>query len=240
MAAKPKPPDKNTGIMEAIAAGPPPSGPAESFVGVPADYATQPTVKVQPRYRKGYEYTPAGWPPEDMARLQNAMHAAGLYTPDKEVSLGYFNPEVDVPAFTRLLTYSNASGQDWVTALQQIGTQSRRSLGASGSRARMDITSSEDLKVAAKRMFVEKMGKSPDDIQIDGFVKAYQAMEGSGADGIPSSDAYMGAQAEQANPKEAAAHKWVEKFDMFDKIMTGGGLGITAAQAGQGGGTQGI
>lgn len=241
MATKPKPPDKRQELLDVIAAGPPAGGSVgESFVGVPSGYGALPGVTAPPRYREGYQFTPAGWPPEMVARLQLMLDGAGLYDPDDQPRKGFFNPEVDVKAFKRLLTYANASGQDFETALVQIGSQPRRLDSAARSRARVDITSSEDLKELANRVSKKSIGKALDPTQLDTFIKAYQGLESGGAAGIPSPEAFMSSKVEQANPKETYARKLVDKFAVVDNIMTGGGLGIQAAQAGQGGGTTGI
>lgn len=238
---------KKEDIRKAIEAGPPPAAPTSSvkFVGVPSDYvAIRPGGDVPPRYRSGFEFAPAAWGVEQRARLQDMLDAAGLYDPSDVYQRGVFDPEIDGVAFKRLLTYSNASGQDFESAVVEMGTRQAsgkgRRGGAAGAAARADVTNADDLRILARRVAKKSIGKSLDDTQMANFVKAYQGMEQSGLGGMPSAEGFMETQVEKANPKEVFARKYVEKFNVVNDLFGGGGLGIQAAQPGAGGGTQGI
>lgn len=238
---------KKDDIRKTIEAGPPPAAPTSSikYVGVPSDYvATRPGGDVPPRYRTGFEFAPAAWAVEQRARLQDMLDAAGLYDPNDVYQKGVFDPEIDGKAFKRLLTYSNASGQDFESAVVEIGTRRAsgrgRGGGAGRAAAQADVTNADDLRILARRVAKKSLGKTLDDTQLSGFIKAYQGMEQSGLGGMPSAEGFMESQIEKQNPKEVFARKYVSKFEVVNDLFGGGGLGITAAQPGQGGGTTGV
>lgn len=78
---------------------------------------TVPLPDVEPRYFEGYELTPAGWRREDVAELQRGLATVGLLTGD--FSLGRWQQDSQ-KAFNQLLGYSNATGQSWTSALQDL------------------------------------------------------------------------------------------------------------------------
>ena len=134
----------------------------------------------------------------------------------------------DINAIQGWLDYSNTVGYTSDRALKQMLSSLPSSKSATGNyRPRINVSSPDDLKVVAKKVSIDTLGRAFTDAEADKFVKAYQAQEigyqqssGGGVSvQIPSADVAAQKFAEESAPTEAQGYKYlgyVNKF--FDAI----------------------
>lgn len=135
----------------------------------------------------------------------------------------------DINAIQGWLDYSNTVGYTSDRSLKQMLSTLPSSKSSTGNyRPRINVSSPDDLKVVAKKVSMDTLGRAFTEAEADKFVKAYQAQETgyqqSSAGGgvsvqIPSADVAAQKFAEESAPTEAQGYKYlgyVNKF--FDAI----------------------
>jgi hypothetical protein len=195
-------------------------------------------------YLSGYEFTPASWSVEERARMQEALDAAGLFKPNDQYTRGFWDDN-SAAAFKRLLGYANQMGKDWEQSIVELGTLNQANVGKARSRAAAgrapvftEISSPDDLKLVFDRTARQLLGRKMSESELDSMVKAYSGIEIAEAQkrigaqsgqsnvistGAPSPTAFGERQIESQFGEEAFAHRFAQKFDVFNKML--GGIG---------------
>lgn len=261
MADKPNP---LADLQATIAAGPPPSESPETPVGVPKGFKPDQTSPGYVQYVAGDKFKPAGWSIEAIGNLQDQMEGAGLYVPGTEPSRtghrGWWNPSVDVPAFTDVLTHANGAGQPWTDSLndllQMAVTNGPAIKKAKNAAARAQVLTSythpDDLRVIANKVSRNVIGRDLSDADMKSFINGYHGMEAAQGDSqrdaaggtgggsynqAPSAEAEAQTFAEQEHPEEAYATKYVSAFNAFDSMINASAPGSRPSGTG---GTTGV
>lgn len=124
----------------------------------------------------------------------------------------------DVAAIEDWLDYSNATGYTRSRSLEEMQRTIADVKGGGGSARRYRVSSPEDLKVVAKRVAQETIGRAFTDEEANKFVAAYQGREVQAqsqmfAGGIvteaPSADVFAQQFAQQIAPTEANGYKFL-------------------------------
>lgn len=223
MAKKPpKKKDEDARYEELLAAVPGGGAIAPSSpIGVPTGY--QPVTGGQVRYLKGDEFIPAGLPPEEVARLQESLDAAGLYNPKDVYPKGWWDG-TSVRAYKRLLTHANSSGQDYGRSLSQLGAQAARDRqrgGAARRQSRLDaLTPPVDLANVADKTAQRLMGRRLNNQEVQQFISSFQALERAGTT-MPSPSAFAEQEIQQMRPTEVYGKNFVTAFETFSDMLGG-------------------
>ena len=124
----------------------------------------------------------------------------------------------DVAAIEDWLDYSNATGFTRGRALEEMQRTLADVRGGGGVARRYRVSSPEDLKVVAKRVAQETIGRAFTEDEANKFVQAYQqrelqAQEAAYGGGIaveqPSADVFAQSFAQQVAPTEANGYKFL-------------------------------
>lgn len=160
-----------------------PAGPAP--VGVPRDFVAQrnvggfagsptqgptpdSTLDIDPRYFDGDEWSPAGQSPEEIARIQSRLEAAGLLNPDSYWA-GTWDDQT-VAAYRSALGMANASGRSVdaqiarlvATLPESVKEQRRRAEAAETFQAPPYMRPDPDtLAQDVKDIFRSRLGREP-------------------------------------------------------------------------------
>lgn len=146
--------------------------------------------------RPGYTHDdanmPVGRPPEDIARLQQALIDAGLLNQNRMVAAGAWNA-AEQTAFRKLLTFANLNNMTWQEALgvySQMAAQGRatgQGYGSTGSSSgggdnvpvfQAQVSNPDDIRLALKDASGSlRAGGAFDDATLGRLVEAYQAQE---------------------------------------------------------------
>lgn len=143
--------------------------------------------------RGGYYRTtdvnmPVGKPPEDIARLQQALIAAGLLRSNNMVAAGAWG-QSERTAFKKLLTFANLNGITWQEALQVYSDSAARGMatgqgygssmaGPEEPQFQAQVTNPDDLRLALKDASAAlRAGGGFDEATIERLVQVYQAAE---------------------------------------------------------------
>lgn len=148
----------------------------------------------------------------------------------------------DINAIQGWLDYSNTIGYTSDRALRTMISNIPSTTKASGGggqkyKPRINVSSPDDLKIVAKRVSMDTLGRAFTDAEANKFVKAYQAQEidyqrkeqqsllsggGDIAVGIPSADVAAENFAQESAPTEAQGYKYLgyvnQFFDAIGKI----------------------
>lgn len=137
----------------------------------------------------------------------------------------------DINAIQGWLDYSNTVGYTSDRALKHMLSSLPSSKSATGNyRPRINVSSPDDLKVVAKKVSMDTLGRAFTEAEADKFVKAYQAQEigyqqssGGGVSvQIPSADVAAEKFAQESAPTEAQGYKYLgyvnQFFDAIGKI----------------------
>lgn len=232
-------------LRDVIAAGP---GGGDSeivkrYLGVPEGYQAFPgagagdagnivtNLGVSPRYSEGEQFAPGGNSPEDIARLQQQLDRAGLFTKSDKYRLGVWD-DTSTDAYTRLLHFANQQGYDAPNALKKIGELSpdeydalygkgsyarstTREGGVTGPGTEADVArgtitqamSAEDLSYLADRTARQTLGRKLTADELGRFTGSYQAMLNAAVarEGAAQDQAEGGANVTYAGPTDPAA-----------------------------------
>lgn len=139
-------------------------------------------------YRSGDENMPVGKPPEAIARLQQALIAAGLLRQNNMVAAGAWG-QSERTAFKKLLTFANLNGLTWQEALQVYSDSAARGAasgqgygstlgGSEEPQFQAQVTNPDDLRLALKdASSALRAGGAFDEATIERLVRVYQAAE---------------------------------------------------------------
>jgi hypothetical protein len=136
----------------------------------------------------------------------------------------------DISAIESWLDFSNTIGYTWdksLSEMQRILPDAKR---GGGQARRYRVSSPEDLKVVAKRVAQETLGRAFTNEEADKFVSAYQQREmraqqqyfsGETMVEAPSPEVFAQQYAEEIAPTEANGYKFLESINMIFRA-TGG------------------
>lgn len=136
-------------------------------------------------YRSTDVNLPLGKPPEDIARLQQALIAAGLLDSNKVVAAGTWGT-AEQTAFRKLLTFANLNDLTWQDALsvytdaaaRGAATGSGYGSGSAEPQFQAQVTNPDDLRLALKDASAAlRAGGAFDEATINRLVQVYQAQE---------------------------------------------------------------
>jgi hypothetical protein len=161
---------------------------------------------------------------EDRSDLFLTLDKYGFLTGDPNNFTSQLN------GLANLLDYANTMGITAERALEEIKRgQPVKPAGGGGVR-RYRVTSPEDLKVVAKRMAQETIGRSFTEDEANQFVAAYQQREvqaqkqyfaGGVATEAPSADVFAQQFAQQIAPTEANGYKFLGFMDSIFRSIGG-------------------
>ena len=155
----------------------------------------------------------ANMTPEQRSYVFDVLQRKGFY--------GSRQPGVysnDVYAIEEWLDYSNATGYTRSRSLEEMQRTIADVRGGGGTARRYRVSSPEDLKVVAKRVAQETIGRAFTDEEANKFVSAYQQREieaqqaaygGGIATDQPSADVFAQQFAHQIAPTEANGYKFL-------------------------------
>ena len=180
--------------------------------------------------RKPYDITPE-YVKTQYADIQAEDRADFFLTLEK---YGFLrgNPndyESQLDGIASFLDYSNTMGITAKRALEEIKRGEPVKTGGTGVR-RYRVSSPEDLKVVAKRMAQETIGRSFTEDEANQFVDAYQQRElqaqqqyfaGGVATEAPSADVFAQQFAQQIAPTEANGYKFLGFMDSIFRSIGG-------------------
>lgn len=136
----------------------------------------------------------------------------------------------DINAIQGWLDYSNTVGYTTDRSLKQMLSSLPSSKSSTGNyRPRINVSSPDDLKVVAKKVSMDTLGRAFTDAEADKFVKSYQAQEigfqqntGNGVSvDIPSVDVAAQEFSQELAPTEANAYKYLGYVDKFFNSIGG-------------------
>lgn len=136
----------------------------------------------------------------------------------------------DINAIQGWLDYSNTIGYTTDRALKQMLSSLPSSKSSTGNyRPRINVSSPDDLKVVAKKVSMDTLGRAFTDAEADKFVKSYQAQEigyqqssGGGVSvDIPSVDVAAQEFSQELAPTEANAYEYLGYVDKFFNSIGG-------------------
>jgi hypothetical protein len=160
---------------------------------------------------------------EDRADLFLTLDKYGLLSGDPNNFTSQLN------GLANLLDYANTMGITAERALEEIKRGEPVKTGGTGVR-RYRVSSPEDLKVVAKRMAQETIGRSFTEDEANQFVAAYQQREvqaqqqyfaGGVAAEAPSADVFAQQFAQQIAPTEANGYKFLGFMDSIFRSIGG-------------------
>lgn len=137
------------------------------LTAVGADAAAQVDAPRTPLYMTGSEYSIASLPPDQIARLQQAMAAAGLIGASTNVRVGIAD-SATVSAYKSLLSFANVNGTDVNTALQTLVDHPQSSPAQT-----IQLPSPVDEDAALRTKAQNVLGHDPTEQQLDGFRSFY-------------------------------------------------------------------
>ena len=160
---------------------------------------------------------------EDRANLFLTLDKYGLLSGDPNNFTSQLN------GLANLLDYANTMGITAERALEEIKRGEPVKTGGTGVR-RYRVSSPEDLKVVAKRMAQETIGRSFTEDEANQFVAAYQQRElqaqqqyfaGGVSAEAPSADVFAQQFAQQIAPTEANGYKFLGFMDSIFRSIGG-------------------
>jgi hypothetical protein len=160
---------------------------------------------------------------EDRADLFLTLDKYGLLSGDPNNFTSQLN------GLANLLDYANTMGITAERALEEIKRGEPVKTGGTGVR-RYRVSSPEDLKVVAKRMAQETIGRSFTEDEANQFVAAYQQRElqaqqqyfaGGVSAEAPSADVFAQQFAQQIAPTEANGYKFLGFMDSIFRSIGG-------------------
>lgn len=160
---------------------------------------------------------------EDRADLFLTLDKYGLLSGDPNNFTSQLN------GLANLLDYANTMGITAERALEEIKRGEPVKTGGTGVR-RYRVSSPEDLKVVAKRMAQETIGRSFTEDEANQFVAAYQQRElqaqqqyfaGGVSTEAPSADVFAQQFAQQIAPTEANGYKFLGFMDSIFRSIGG-------------------
>ena len=160
---------------------------------------------------------------EDRADLFLTLDKYGLLSGDPNIFKNQLN------GLANLLDYANTMGITAERALEEIKRGEPVKTGGTGVR-RYRVSSPEDLKVVAKRMAQETIGRSFTEDEANQFVAAYQQRElqaqqqyfaGGVATEAPPADVFAQQFAQQIAPTEANGYKFLGFMDSIFRSIGG-------------------
>lgn len=137
------------------------------LAAVGAGAAAQAAAPRPPLYLTGSEYSIASLPPDQIARLQQAMAAAGLIGASTNVRVGIAD-SATVSAYKSLLSFANVNGADVNTALQILVDHPQ-----STPAQTVQLPSPVDEDAALRTKAQNVLGHDPTEQQLDGFRSFY-------------------------------------------------------------------
>jgi hypothetical protein len=155
-------------------------------------------------------------PRERAAKMEQLVSAGFLST----AGLGDYNSQIN--GITQWLQASNYLGLEKENALASLiagGPQIRR--GGGGGSPKYVVSNPDELKLIAKKVSQETLGRELNDEDIDRFVKAYQAQElqaqkSSGVTTrVAGADVVAQEFAQESAPTEAAAYEYLGYVNKF-------------------------
>ena len=141
----------------------------------PAQPMYQPQA-VAPRYFDGDQFRPAGLRPEDRAKFQRALIAAGLLD-GRKTTLGVWD-DTSSDAYGRLLAFANQSGLDELSALREWTAQFERfGETAAGSLPAVRLTNPADIAAITEKVAREVLGRRVDPADVERLTAQFHGME---------------------------------------------------------------
>ena len=162
--------------------------------------------------------------PEDRAGLFLDLDKYGFLTGDPN------NYNNQLNGLANLLDYANTMGITAARALEEIKKGAPIKTGGGGIR-RYRVSSPDDLKVVAKRVAQETIGRAFTEDEANQFVQAYQQREltsqqqyfaGGVSAEAPSADVFAQQFAQQVAPTEANGYKFLGVMNRIFNATTGG------------------
>jgi hypothetical protein len=113
--------------------------------------------------------------PAKLATVTDTLFRKGFYRSGQPG-----DPISDINAIANLLDYSNIFGRDynWSLVNLEYTVKDQQTVGRGGDGSRTyRVSSADDLKLVAKRISAETLGRELSDAEADYFAKAYQQQE---------------------------------------------------------------
>lgn len=244
---------------ELLSGGPPQTGTATTtkYLGVPEGYeADRPHVEynrqgiarglgittpefrrtVAPRYTESDVARVSSLPPEQKARLQRALLAAGLFDDEDEFTVGKWD-DASMKAYRKILGYANQSGRNVAEALEEWASLTEAN-GGPGKKGReraplvTQVSNPMDLQAMADRGAPDVIGRRvrPDEMQQ--IASQYQGMEagaqqaaynaaatGGQVTAAPDFSSYLQSKLREIDPKGAQKMDTIGLADEFFKLF---------------------
>lgn len=132
------------------------------------------------------------------------------------------NPNAQLSAFTSLLEQSNIMGMNWQTQLTKFDQAVPSTRTSGGPRYR--VSNPSDLKVVARQIFKETMGRESTAEEAERFVQFFQNIERQTAGGaVQTPNVQVAAEefAQQTAPKEVGAYKYMSYISQLINAVGG-------------------
>ena len=237
---------------ELLNGGPPATGTATTtkYLGVPEGYEAERTgpgrtygvrtvgpQRVAPRYTESDVARVSSLPPEQKARLQRALLAAGLFDDEDEFTVGKWD-DASMKAYRKILGYANQSGRNVAEALEEWASLTEANGGPGGkkgpTRAPLvtQVSNPMDLQAMADRGAPDVIGRRvrPDEMQQ--IAGQYQGMEagaqqaaynaaatGGQVTAAPDFSSYLQSKLREIDPKGAQKMDTIGLADEFFKLF---------------------
>lgn len=158
--------------------------------------------------------------PTERRQFLNTLQKFGVYGSSRPSSTGFSSQ--DFSAVREAMLYANAKGVTLDVALSLLATEVKPV--GSGGGARIRTTPKEDLRAVFRQVSSQTLGRRLSDAEVEKFVKAYNRMEvteAQGGEAAPSVQTAAMEQIEATNPEEAAAMGALQLTSIIDQKIKG-------------------
>lgn len=213
-------------------------------IGVPEDYEVperRPPSAIwgnrlavpaqKPRYFTGDEWTPASMSPEDRARLQRLMEAAGVFAPGTRFRLGVWD-DASRTAYSDLLAFANGAGLSVEQAMQQWSQSVESKTVVAGERTLP--ASTMDVRAMAQEVAQRRWKRKMTPTELEDFEASFRLFESrdqenpyedpnafGGQQAMPDPSVWAAQQVETMNPEEAVAGEGLDMAGNFIDMLRG-------------------
>lgn len=236
--------------VEALLNTDPAGGPATAatkYRGVPEGYVApgyasdQSTLfdrpEVAPRYVYGDEFTPGiGNGPDAIAEMQQDLMAAGLIPKGTQFRIGVWD-SVTSTAYGKALDFANQQGMEAGQAVETLINSPVYGDDAAGGKnqsLQYELPNRDDVKVMAKKIGRNQLGRNVDDDFAERVATAYEAevmksqqqqFQNAAIDGAknyeaPNFETFAAQQLRAENPGEAQAHDYANVYGQFTDLIS--------------------
>ena len=197
--------------------------------------------RVTPQFQEGDEYRYYGASPQEIARLQAALTAAGLLDPDDYAPgfIGGADNDPTIGAIRTIMGFANRAGfttvedalRAYVTSgYGEVGARDYEAARGAAARLPAPVSNADDLRRVFRSAVIETLGTGWSEQQIEGLVANYQAAErGFNAQvaageslpemQLPTPETFAIEQARTADPTGAQTQEFLGAADQFNQII---------------------